>query len=76
MLYKTKLERLATYNHSSLLEPFVSYEEKEVWILPQTSYLQARCHDTQHHDTKHNDIEHKHNEHEDIGHNDTEHYNK
>jgi hypothetical protein len=30
VLFKTRLERLATYNHSSLLQPFSSYEENEV----------------------------------------------
>ena len=35
VLLYTRLERLATDKHSSLLDPFVSYEENEVlWIRP------------------------------------------
>jgi hypothetical protein len=38
MLYKTTLERLAGNNHSSLLKPYVSYEEnEELWIQPLIS---------------------------------------
>ncbi len=33
-----RLERLGSYKHSSLMSPFVSYEENEVfWIPPQKS---------------------------------------
>jgi hypothetical protein len=32
MLHKARLERFATGKHSSLLDPFVSYEENEVFV--------------------------------------------
>jgi hypothetical protein len=41
VLHYTRLERLARDKHSSLLGPFVSYEENEVlWIWLQVSYSQ------------------------------------
>ncbi len=41
LLHYTKLERVAKNKHSSLLEPFVSYEENEVlWIRAQGQYSQ------------------------------------
>ncbi len=41
MLHYLRLERLATDKYTTLLDPFVSYEENEVlWIWPQGLYSQ------------------------------------